>query len=259
MPPSSSSRAAEGERPAEELPPLAAVDETTCPDIVSEALTRTWLGSWLAANEAGLVGYDGAAAAECVTQLETAECGDALRTALTDNSCFASTPPSGGVERRAMFSRTETEGACQPVLDGFGGLYYGTCDPSVSFCCIEEEGGCSPFPAADSEGQCTPASQAGEACGTGSTIQLCASGLECIDEVCVPEATQPLALGETCYDPDAYRLLGECADSWCDLFGTGVCEPQKAEGEDCWLAEECASDHCDSATMTCTVSQVCEG
>ena len=39
-----------------------------------------------------------------------------------------------------------------------------------------------------------------------------------------------------------YMLLGDCVDSWCDLFGSGQCEPPKADGESCFSGEECASD-----------------
>ena len=53
--------------------------------------------------------------------------------------------------------------------------------------------------------------------------------------------------------------FGDCMDSWCDLFGSGQCEPPKAEGEGCWGDEERVTGHCGLETLTCGVNDICEG
>ena len=157
-----------------------------------------------------------------------------------------------------MFARTHTQGeACQTIGDGFGGLYYGSCDPQEAFCCIPSElMGCEPFPVLNQEGTCQKASAEGESCGT-EPLQLCKSGLECdyATNVCVALNTTPLALGEQCYDSNNYSILGECVDSWCDLFNSGACEAKLEDGASCLSYESCESEFCDEGT--CAPNTIC--
>jgi hypothetical protein len=55
-----------------------------------------------------------------------------------------------------------------------------------------------------------------------------------------------------------------CADglycSYDSTAGEEICQPIRANGEDCNLDEECQSDNCDNSTLTCTAKpQVCDG
>ena len=241
------------------MPPNATLDASSCAELVGEILPELWMGAWLEAHDAGLVTYDAAAAQTCLAQLSGAACGEPVRDALLDSTCFATAAPEGGASQRAIFQRESTSGACTPIADGFGGLYFGSCDPQRSFCCIDEGQGCDPFPVPGDAGACVAASQVGDACSDLAPIQLCATGLDCVDGVCEAPRAASLSLGEVCYDSATYTLLGECADGWCDLFGSGACEAPKAAGEGCWSDEECATGHCDIGTLTCGVNDICEG
>jgi hypothetical protein len=241
------------------MPPTATLDAESCVALVSDILPELWMGQWLSAHEAGHVGYDGAAAEACLEELSTATCGAPVRDALLDSTCFANAAPAGGEQQRRIFERDATSGDCVPIADGFGGLYYGSCDPTQAFCCLETSDGCNPFPVPGEIGSCTPAGQAGETCSDTWPIQLCATGLDCLDGRCEALSSDALDLGEACYDSSTYSLLGHCSTGWCDLFGSGVCEAPKPEGESCWGDEECATSHCDAVSLTCAVNDICDG
>lgn len=241
------------------FPPDVTLDAASCTAVVSEAWPELWIGDWLEAHGSGLVGYDGAEADACIAELEVAACGDPVIDAMFDGTCFGSSAPAGGDQQRRVFERTATEGTCVPIADGFGGLYYGSCDPSEAFCCIDAGTGCSPYPVPGDVGDCVPASGLGEACDALPPMQLCETGLECIEGRCEAISYEALALGEACYDSSNFSLLGLCEDSWCDLFGSAACEPLKADGDACFGGEECVSGYCDPASLTCAVDDTCDG
>lgn len=241
------------------FPPDVTLDAESCTALVSEAWPELWLGDWLEAHEAGLVGYDGAEAEACIAELADATCGDPVLDAMFDGTCFGSAAPAGGAEQRRVFERTATDGDCAPIADGFGGLYYGSCDPAAAFCCVDDGGDCTPYPLPGDVGTCVPASAVGETCSALPPLQLCQTGLECVQGRCEAPATDALGVGDACYDSSSYTLLGDCADSWCDLFGSGACEPLKSDDEACGGAEECASGFCDPTTLTCAVDDTCDG
>lgn len=115
------------------LPPRAEVTAETCPALVAEMLTVVPLGRWVDAAERGLVELVPARVDACLDALGTAACGEGVTTALFDATCFWLNPPAGGDEQRTIFARTATEGgACLPLNDGFGGVFFGTCDPDLA-------------------------------------------------------------------------------------------------------------------------------
>ena len=244
------------------LPPNAALNPETCPSIMNELLSEVWLGSWKSQAEAGLVSYNPDEAFACLQELQNASCGEEMRSAIFDGECFGYSAPSGGDSHRRMFERTHTsDQTCQPLADGFGGLYYGSCDPSTHFCCVPDENfdGCNPYPVPNLEGTCTPASAEGEICSSLPPVQLCQSGLECDFNTgsCVAISRVPLQLGETCYEASNYLMLGDCENSWCDLFGTGKCEDLVANDGSCLLGESCESGYCDPVMQICTEDPLC--
>jgi len=223
-----------------------ALSPEACAAGVAEALERVPFGAWRQAVNDGLVRYDPAAAQTCLDTLNAAQCGGELARALFDPACFWTGPPLGGPQQRDVFVRDAQPGtACLALSDGFGGLYFGTCDPAVAFCCGGGDPAACRLPqGVGSAGVCAPASQVGEPCRDLPPILPCATGLDCdANGTCQAPATSPLALGAPCMDA-AYNLLGTCADSYCDVFGTRVCEPLRANGASCTSYEECASGAC---------------
>ena len=175
---------------------------------------------------------------ECLNELNGANCGEEVREALFDPQCFGLSAPEGGDKQRKMFDRTAQAGTtCQPLSDGFGGLYYGSCDPQTTFCCVYDESldGCDPYPVPGEEGICQTASLEGESCSTVTPLQLCATGLECsyTTGICEAAASEPLEIGASCYDSSSFTITGDCQNSWCDLLGSGLCEPVSSENESC--------------------------
>jgi hypothetical protein len=247
-----------------QLPPNGALAADDCPAIVATIHGRKGIGPFALAAAAGELDYDPTAAQACLTTLDEAACGADVATALYDGTCFGLSAPLGGDEQRSMFRRTSTEGTCHPLADGFGGIFFGTCDPTRSFCCIDDGNGECGFGGVDDEGTCVPAAQAGEVCSTFAPVLLCATGLECIPgegpggaDGCVAMATGPLAEGEPCYDEASFRLLGECVDAWCDATGSNVCEPRRADGQQCQTPDQCLSLGC--VEGVCGVDDFCSG
>ena len=231
--------------------------QKTCASFLKPAMENTWVGSWLAAFEEGLLEYDQASVSECILNLRKTDCGEPLREALLDPECFGYFPPNGGEEQRTIFQRSAQSGeTCAPIADGFGGLYYGSCDPATSFCCIETEYGCDPFPTADERGTCISASPLGEECNS-IPMQLCVTGAECIDGVCIEFSYEELSVGSTCYNTETLELLGYCKDSWCDMFGSAACEPMAMAGEQCAADWECGTNWCDLEAAMCIEHPIC--
>ncbi|MFZ9889451.1 MAG: hypothetical protein ACO3JL_18305, partial [Myxococcota bacterium] len=247
------------------VPPNAPLAEADCPALLDEIYELTSLGPWIAAAEAGYVDYQPARAAECVAQLDDASCGDGARDALFDTTCFSLVFPEGGAIQRSVFVRNATEGdSCTPIADGFGALYFGSCDPDESFCCVKDALGRCGFPSEGKTGTCQRASMVDETCSLFDPVQVCATGLECIPTAgpdgtdgCLAPSEEALAVGEDCYDDSQFRLLGQCSGGYCDLFGSNQCEPQKEDGASCQYAEECSSGACEGGV--CGQSTVCTG
>lgn len=243
---------------AARVPPAATWDAAACPALLTDVVTIQPLGSWVAAATRGEVTYDGEAARACVDTLATAACGGDLRDALFDGTCFGLSAPGGGAEQRRMFRRTRGAGqTCAPILDGQGGVLFGTCDPSQAYCCFPSARDPSACAIRDTvPGVCRAASDVGEACTFLPNLQLCKTGLECgADERCAAPRTAPLPLGAPCWDDAAASLLGECTGGYCDIGATNRCAAPRADGEACTAPYECAGEACEGGV--CTPSTLC--
>ncbi|MFH1808048.1 MAG: hypothetical protein ABIJ09_04845 [Pseudomonadota bacterium] len=247
------------------LPPDAALSAEDCPALVADMLQVEPLGPWVVAAQAGEVAYDGPAARVCLDALRDAACGDDAWSALTDATCFAHLPPTGGDERRSMFERSRGPGqSCRALSDGVGGAVYGSCDPARAWCCrpdAEDSARCS---LVGDSGTCVAVSAQGERCQYfGGDVQVCATGLDCADlsseglgQCRSLDGEAALAAGEACYDDASYSLLGSCQDSSCDLFGSGLCEPYHGAGEACAEDSECRSGGCEQGVC---IASFCPG
>jgi len=208
------------------------------------------------AANAGSVAYDAAAFATCITALDNAACGEPARKALWDSECLGFAAPGGGDEQRSMFRRTGGVGAaCGPIRDGIGAAFYGTCDPEVAYCCYTDPArpGCQfPFEAsgAPRAGQCAAIAAVGAECSETAPIRLCATGNSCDAETatCVAPAQATLAVGAACID-NSFNLLGECQDSYCDVFGSKRCEPLRTDRTACTTGDECRSGQCETVCV----------
>lgn len=236
------------------LPP----DADNCPRLVADMLHVTPLGDWIREAGAGRVTFDASAQSACLQNLREASCGEGVRAALFDSTCFGFAAPEGG-EARAMFDRSAADGdECLPIRDGVGSSYYGSCDPSAAFCCFGD--GCeNPFDEAGNrrQGTCRPAAAQGQACSFLPPLQLCRSGLTCDfgTSTCVEGGDAVLGLGEACVD-SSFNLLGVCAGGWCDLLGSGTCQQLGAVGDACGADWECSSEACDGV---CIENAFCAG
>lgn len=236
------------------LPPAAPLDGATCPAVVGELFLRRPFGAWLAAVAAEEVAFTPSGAAACLEALSS-PCGPELAEALTDPTCFAFGPPSGGDEQRRMFARTRDSGACTGLDDGVGGALYGTCDPARAFCCVDDGDGCG-FPVPGDRGTCAPVADDGAACSF-VPLALCATGASCgLDDTCERDLTTPLPVGAPCID-DGFVALGECADGWCDVLESGVCKAPLPLGAACDDAAACGAGVCREGT--CAVDTFCRG
>ena len=242
------------------FPTNAPLDYPACLNLMLDILPELYLGSWLSRVDAGEVTFNTDAAQTCLQNLDDATCGLSMRNALYDNTCFGLAAPYGDDEVRKVFTRTGEENAsCAAIRDGFGGLYYGSCNPQTAFCCIPSEsleGSCSPYPSLSETGVCMRASQEGESCNE-MPLQLCKTGLYCDTETatCKRDVWATLELGDTCME--GFDFLGECDKSFCD-FQTQICEPLKNEDEGCMYGSECVTGWCDQATQVCTANPICE-
>lgn len=207
---------------------------------------------------------DPAALATCKAALDGAACGKDVGLALTDGTCFGFAAPPGGALQRKTFGRTAKAGdACSPLRDGVGAAFFGSCDPTGFFCCYEDAqspGKCAlPF---DKDGNaragaCKAASKPGESCSIFGSLQICVTGASCDGtDHCAVDSDAPLAPGDTCVDA-GFNLLGLCQASYCDVLGTGKCEPTKADGADCLGGDECQSTACVSGK--CGAPTFCKG
>ncbi|MBI5532040.1 MAG: hypothetical protein HY898_04945 [Deltaproteobacteria bacterium] len=249
------------------LPPKATLDLAGCKSLLKEMMDIVPFDDWVAQVKAGAVGYDGVAASQCVDALDKAACGGEVSAAIFDSTCFFISAPVGPAQRK-LFSRTRSlpADACDPIKDGTGARFYGSCDPTKAFCCYEKSGnpgGCAfPFDADGNPrtGHCKAASTEGQSCNSGlSTVQLCVTGIDCNPDsnLCVGPVQKPLKVGDACIDA-GFNELGQCTDSWCDSLGSSKCEPYKADGSDCMAAYECLSKGCNGgkcgAPTTCTTT-----
>ncbi|HSN30092.1 MAG TPA: hypothetical protein VLT45_27585, partial [Kofleriaceae bacterium] len=245
------------------LPPAATLDETSCRQVVAEMLDIVPLGDWARAAAAGTVELDQPALQRCISALDHAACGEPARAALWDSTCFGFAAPAGGTEQRAFVHRTRHAGdTCAPIRDGVGATFYGTCDPTTSFCCYSQPGatGCQfPFDSASTPrtGTCQAVAATGASCSTAAPLSLCATGQDCDADsaTCTAPSTTPLAIGQMCIDSH-YQELGLCQGSWCDVLGSGKCMAFRDDGAACTSADECRSQHCDH---TCLPDTRCDG
>lgn len=238
------------------IPPNAPLDAATCPALLRDLYLAGPFGSWAAKVAAGEATFASYAAEGCRQTIEAAACGAELEAAISYGSCVDIAAPEPGTQR-PMFVRSQGPGAtCSSIRDGFGGLYYGTCDPTVSFCCQGTGGRCG-LPTGTSSGVCVAAAQEGEACSYFGDITLCATGLDCDfdSNSCVSSVLPELGRGDTCFSSATNDFVGECVDSWCDFFGTGRCESLVADGGSCVSGQECETGNC--ASGVCAASSFC--
>ncbi len=237
------------------IPPNGDTDLAACPALLEEIYAELIFGPYIEAVRAGRVAFNAQGLDECIGELSNAACGAEITAALNDGTCLGLVPPPGGELQRRMFSRTATEGACSPIPDGVGGIFFGTCDPNTSFCCVPdpEDPALCAVGSPGAEGECRPSSQVGGPCGFNPSLQVCATGLECDADTCVEPDFTPLQEGDTC--AEGFTLIGECQDSYCDLTGSNQCEPLKGNGESCFFPEECASGEC--LEQACTAPSFC--
>lgn len=244
------------------LPPDATLTQETCTTVLQEMIQIVPFGDWIAAAKAGDVQFDPTAAQTCLRSIQNATCGDAVRNALFDSTCFGFSPPIGGKEQRKAFLRTASAGqACTMLRDGVGAGFYGTCDPTQSFCCYPNAQGSNEpcgLPREGAKGVCKKASAENETCAVAPAVQLCQTGLDCNDEKnrCEAPKTAPRKIGESCAT-ERFEVLGECTDSWCDLTGTRLCTARKNDGATCGFGNECNSGGCEG--KRCTTPTYCTG
>ncbi|MCB9571285.1 MAG: hypothetical protein H6709_04265 [Kofleriaceae bacterium] len=248
------------------MPPDATLTDASCRSLVADVFAITPFGDWVDAARAGAVEFDAAGLAGCLATLDGAACGAPVRDALGDGTCLGVAPPAGGDAQRAMFHRTAVVGdACAPLRDGVGAAFYGTCDPDQAFCCYADpahpEAGCTfPFDGdgVARTGTCAAAQPAGGTCSSALPLQLCQTGVSCdpTTQRCVADASTALAVGDLCID-SGFNLLGDCVDSYCDVLGSSRCEPLRADGDDCFGADECAGGACTGGR--CGPLTTCDG
>lgn len=242
------------------LPPnvaMASFDEAACRAVLRDAFAIAPWADWVSAATAGRVTYDGAAAERCASALRATSCGKPAWDALLDPRCFGFSPGTGDVQR-SFFRRTQMTGACSFLRDGTGGVFFGTCDPTQSFCCYENGGRCTIVPGAmlpGAMGMCRPAAAVGESCTIAPALRVCRTGLECDGSSrCVAPRTGMLASGAMCWNASD-GLLGDCpASEFCNLFGSGRCEARRAQGVACSGGDQCLSDFCQCPSTGCTMS-----
>jgi hypothetical protein len=227
------------------VPPNATVTAANCESLMTDVFAAVAVGPWTSAIDAGFLGFNSSASRTCLNNLSTATCGQKVRDALFDSKCFGLAPPQGGAEQRTFVVRSSGAVSCGPVTDGFGALFYGTCDPQVAFCCFPDarlDGGCG-LPT--SIGTCEPVAPIGATTCRDSPppFKLCASGVECTTTGC-KRTDAMLTQGALCFDRQTTSILGDCVSSWCDVLGSGKCEPFKAAGSSCSGGEECETRAC---------------
>jgi hypothetical protein len=249
-----------------QLPPQGTVTEQNCPMLVQAMLDVVPFGRWVEQAKKGEVTYDAQAFTTCEMQMNQAACGKEVREALYDGTCLGFNPPAGGDEIRKIFKRTATNGqACEYLNDGQGAAFFGSCDPKQAFCCYpsSDPGKCG-LPTIGAKGVCKTVSKENESCqidagiGGPPDLQLCETGLFCnTSNICQKDTESQLNLGDPCYDSSSFELLGTCpASSYCDLFGTSLCEPQKMDGATCQFFDECIHGACQN--QMCATISFCE-
>ncbi len=244
------------------LPPAAELSPVDCPAKLKPAFELGPFGPWVRAAQDGLATFSVEAFDACLGAMASAECGEGMRDALFDSTCFGLAAPYAG-QQRSFFERSQPPGGpCTILTDGAGGAFFGTCDPTVAFCCYardDGEEGCK-LPTEGASGVCTLASQLGEPCTLFPDPKICATGLSCgAEEKCISDSYEDLpdmAAGDTCGGA-SFTLVGSCKDSWCDLGGSDLCEPLKELGAGCVFAYECASEYCEAGA--CAELTMCSG
>ena len=95
----------------------------------------------------------------------------------------------------------------------------------------------------------------------GLNIVVCKRPFSCsVNSVCVRANRSELSLGDTCYNELGEGLLGICQDSYCDLFGSKICEPFRAAGDLCTDGGQCELGVCNDyipVTGDCNTDSDC--
>ena len=128
------------------------------------------------------------------------------------------------------------------------------------------EGGRRGIVGAGNIGQCVAAAGEGEACGLaiigedGPSMEVCQSGFDCTgggSSTCTRPERVSLNVGDPCYDNTDFVLVGDCQNSFCDIFGTAECEPLRAQGDACTASYECQTGAC--LAGVCEIYSYCDG
>ena len=235
---------------------MAVADEAACRPVFLEACNARYEPSYVALEEAGLLGLSADGIGQCRSHLESAAC-DQVQLELQG--------PCAG-----MWVGTQSAGEpCGFDVESFTCAPGTACVLDLSLCgvcttavadgesCAGRELTCGAESYCDDQGRCAARRRAGESCGVD---ERCVLGTVCTDGTCAGPAYS--AVGAACdFDtrcPYASRCLDgtcvatvplgaacgplqPCDSGWCD---DGVCVPLLAQGETCSDADQCQTGSC---------------
>ena len=147
--------------------------------LLEELYPQIWLGSWLERVEAREVIFNSEAADACMTTLRNASCGEELRAALFDPTCFSNITPGGGDEQRNLFSRyrDSTKLVHRSGTDSADYISVPATQTEASAASSDElDGGCTPFPVPGKTIFHKPTASLGESYND-MPLALCKTGL----------------------------------------------------------------------------------
>lgn len=179
-------------------------DQAGCVATYQASVAAVFVPALTDAEDGGRARYDARAAADCISDLESSTCEAFSEQFLGGLICGEMIEPRVRVGQTCKVNFECTRGTC--VIENFE----------------TEEGTCRVLPGE------------GEQCLTrpGGTDQLCAGGLICVDDTCLPPGTP----GTPCTPP------GHCL-TMCDE-ATNTCAERGALGDPCFVDEGCRSRNC---------------
>ena len=217
-----------------------------CEAVVKQAFDSLHVQKWGVSASVGNIVFEETKAAACVAKVSAATCGTPLTTALFDGACF-------GIRGNEVFRKVGALGAaCDDIGDT---TFIGECDPALGYC--------------NEQKKCTAWRKTGESCGillqdAGPAQRLfCGPGTNCDGASlrnpgkCSATARN-VALGETCAANTGPDLVCPTT-AYCDVLGTGKCEPKRTSGDLCQSDDECADARPFSCFRTSADGGVADG